>query len=173
MVLAVSVSSSTVTPATPAGWTLEKGQASGNMATYVFSRVATSTDHGTPVTVALTGGTAKVTAQLVAYSGTSTGDPVVVAAADTGGTDHTTPTATAASGNWVVSVWSDKQSVAHTWTPPSGPTLRSNLASGGSGDVATLLMDSGPSSGGQVGGLTATVPGASNQATMFTIVLTG
>jgi hypothetical protein len=113
--------------------------------------------------------------QVTAYSGTSTVDPVgsLVSQAQGATTSHTTPTTTAPSGSWVVSVWSDKQAVARTWSPPaSGVAARSNLAGAANGGIATLLVDSGgPVSGGTVGGLTATVPTASNQATVFIVVL--
>ena len=94
-------------------------------------------------------------------------------AIDVGGTAHTTPVATAAQGSWVLSIWSDKQAVARTWTPPAaGVVERSNLAGIGTGDMATLLADSGaPVPTGAVGGSTATVPTASNRATVFTVVL--
>jgi hypothetical protein len=76
------------------------------------------------------------------------------------------------SAGWVLSIWSDKQSAARTWTPPGGVTTRSSLAGTGSGDIATLVVDSGaPLPAGTVGGLTATVPTASNRATMLTIVV--
>ncbi|MGZ4567103.1 MAG: hypothetical protein ACXVXR_09780 [Blastococcus sp.] len=70
-------------------------------------------------------------------------------------------------------MWSDKQSAAREWTPPaSGTTVRSSLAGIGAGDLATLVADSGgPVAAGTVGGLTATVPTASNRATMLTVVL--
>ena len=55
---------------------------------------------------------------------------------------------------------------------PAGVAERSNLAGVGNGDVATLVADSGgPVAGGQVGGLTATVPTASSRSTMLTVVL--
>ncbi|WP_347059410.1 PKD domain-containing protein [Blastococcus sp. HT6-30] len=175
LVLVLSTNS-TVTGAAPAGWT-EVGRVSANdqnPTTQVFSRVAGAGDAGTTVTVALSG-QAKVTLQLMAYSGTAEAGPVAsfTAAADGAGTAHTTPTATAAEGNWVLSVWSDKQRDERQWTPPSaGVTERSNIAGVGSGDIATLLTDSGgPVPAGPVGGLTATVPTPSNRATMLTLVL--
>ncbi|MGZ4657425.1 MAG: PKD domain-containing protein [Blastococcus sp.] len=174
LLLVWSGNSATLVPTTPAGWTLENTQASGNISTRVYSKVAAASDANSPVSVSTGTATAKVTLQVAAYSGTSTTDPVAVIAGrtDTGGTSHATPTATAGAGSWVVSLWSDKQSAARTWTPPaSGLTVRSNLAGVGSGDVATLLGDTGPVAAGTVGGLTATVPTASSQATMFTVVL--
>jgi hypothetical protein len=51
-------------------------------------------------------------------------------------------------------------------------TARSNIAGIGTGDIATLVADSGgPVTGGPVGGLTASVPTPSNRATMLTVVL--
>ncbi len=119
-------------------------------------------------------GTAEVTLQLVAYSGTAPAGPVtsLTGASHTGGTAHTTPSATAPAGSWVLSVWSDKSSAARQFSAPAGVVERSNTAGVGSGDVATLLADGGgPVTGGQAGGLTATVPVAISRATMLTVLL--
>ncbi len=172
LVLVLSTNS-TVTGAAPAGWTQRGAQLSGTGPnTQVFSRVAGAGDAGTAVTVALSG-QAKVTLQLMAYSGTAASGPIasVASSARPAGTSHPTPAATAAAGSWVLSVWSDKQAAARTWTAPGGVNVRSNLAGVGSGDVATLVADNGPVAGGAVGNLTATVPTASTRATTFTIVL--
>jgi hypothetical protein len=78
----------------------------------------------------------------------------------------------ATAGSWLVSVWSDKQADARTWTEPSSVTARSNVGGVGNGDIATLVADSGaPVATGTAGGLTATVPTASNRGVTFTIVL--
>ncbi|MGZ4508079.1 MAG: PKD domain-containing protein [Blastococcus sp.] len=174
LVLVLSTNS-TATGAAPAGWTQAGVQVSGSApTTQVFQRVATAADAGSTVTVAISA-QAKVTLQLLAYSGTAATGPVatVTGAGDGAGTSHTTPTATAPAGSWVISVWSDKQSAAREWAPPaSGTTVRSSLAGIGAGDLATLVADSGgPVAAGTVGGLTATVPTASNRATMLTVVL--
>jgi PKD repeat protein len=173
LVLVLSTNSA-VTGAAPAGWTAAATQSGApSLTTQVFSRVAAADDAGATVTVALSG-SAKATLQVMAYAGTASGDPIatVVGATDTGGTAHTTPTATAAAGSWVLSVWSDKSAAARQFTAPSGVTERSNLPGVGTGDVATLVADSGAAVGaGQVGGLTATVGSASNRATMLTVVL--
>ena len=174
MVLVLSTNS-LVSGAAPAGWTQSAAVTAGTApTTQVFERVATAADAGTGVTVALSG-QAKVTLQLLAYSGTDGADPIasVTTAASPSGTAHRTPPATAAAGSWVLSVWSDKQAAARQWTPPSSTTERSNVAGIGSGDVATLVADSGgPVAAGPVGGLTATVPTASSRATTLTVVLT-
>jgi hypothetical protein len=171
LVLVLSTNS-TVSGAAPAGWTQRGAQLSGTGPnTQVFSRVAGAGDAGTAVTVALSG-QAKVTLQLMAYSGTAASGPIasVASSARPSGTSHPTPGATARANSWVLSVWSDKQAAARTWTAPGGVTVRSNLAGVGSGDVATLVADNGPASGA-VGNLTATVPTASTRAATFTIVL--
>jgi hypothetical protein len=82
--------------------------------------------------------------------------------------------ATAAAGSWVVSVWSDKQAAARAWTlQGDAATVRTSLDGIGTGDLATLVADSGAGvPAGSVGGLTATVPTSSSRATVFTVVLT-
>jgi hypothetical protein len=110
----------------------------------------------------------------MAYSGTAASGPVasVAGATDVGGTAHTTPATTAAAGSWVLWVWSDRSADPRQWTPPDGPAARSNLAGVGNGDVATLVADSGAAlAAGPVGGRTATVPVASNRATLLSVVL--
>jgi hypothetical protein len=174
LVLVLSTNSD-ATGTAPAGFVLEGSQTSGgNITTQVWSRAAVAGDAGSTLTVPLNK-SAKVTLQLLAYSGTSTADPVasVTGAVDIGGTAHTAPTAPAAQGSWVLSIWSDKQSVARTWAPPSsGVQVRSNLDGVGTGDMATLVVDGGaPVPAGTVGGLVATVPTTSNRATAFTVVL--
>jgi PKD repeat protein len=165
------------TVATPAGWTLAGQQTSGTgPMTLVYERVAAAGDAGDPATVTWTGGNAKATLQLVAYDGTNAGagGPVgtVVSAARAAGTSHTTPGATATANAWVLSVWSDKQNAARTWTT-GGATERTDVSAPGTGAVATMLADSnGPVAAGPVAGVTATVPTPSNRATVFTIVLT-
>ncbi|SDX86564.1 PKD domain-containing protein [Modestobacter sp. DSM 44400] len=173
LVLVLSTNS-TVTGTAPSGWSQVGTQVSSpSVTTQVFQRVAAAGDAGSAITVSLSA-SAKATLQLLAYSGTSPGGPVtaVAGASDVGGTSHTTPQATTSSAAWVLSIWSDKQSVARTWTAPSGVTSRNSLAGIGSGDVATLVADSGaPVPAGAVGGHTAAVPSASNRATMLTVVL--
>jgi PKD repeat protein len=174
--LLVLSTNSTATGATPAGYRQEASltAAGTSPTTQVFSRVAGATDAGSRVTVPLSA-SAKVTLQLLAYSGTAATGPVASAtgAASPSGTAHTTPRVdVAAAGSWVVSIWSDKQAGARTWTPPSSVTARSNVGGVGNGDVATLIADSGaPVPAGSAGGLTATVPTASNRAVTFTVVL--
>jgi hypothetical protein len=173
MVLVSSVNLATAVVTAPAGWTLRSNVPTGNLVTRIYSKVATATDGGSRVTVS-TDVAVKSTLQLTVYSGTSTVDPIrsLASAIQGATTTHTTPTSTAPAGSWVVSVWSDKQAVARTWTAPGGVAVLSNVPGAASGGVATLLADSGgPVAAGTVGGLQASVPTASNQATVFTIVL--
>jgi hypothetical protein len=171
LVSVVNLASAVVTA--PAGWTLRRTVTTGNLVTRIYSKVATAADGGSRLSVT-SDVLVKSTLQLTAYSGTSTVDPIgsLVSAAQGATVAHTTPTTSAPAGSWVVSVWSDKQAVARTWTAPGGVTVLSNVPGSASGGLATLLADSGgPVAGGTVGGLTATVPTASNQATVFTVVL--
>jgi PKD repeat protein len=172
LVLVLSTNS-TASGATPTGWTPAHARLSGSgPSTQVFQRVAAAGDAGDPVTVTLSA-RAKVTLQVLAYSGTAATGPIasVTSTARGAGTSHPTPAATAAPGSWVVSLWSDKQAAARTWTAPAGVTVRSNLAGVGSGDVATLLADSGAAVSGAQPSRTATVPTASTRAVTATIVL--
>jgi PKD repeat protein len=167
---------SAVTGTAPEGWTLAATQPDGGkMTTQVFSRVATAADAGSTITVGVGTVSSALTLQLMAYSGTASTGPVASvtgAAGGGGGTAHTTPLADAPAGSWVLSIWSDKAPAARQFTAPAGLAERSNLAGVGNGDVATLVADSGgPVAGGQVGGLTATVPTASSRSTMLTVVL--
>lgn len=159
---------------TPVGFTAVGTQtASTAMTTQVWQKVAVAADAGRQVTVTLSA-TTKATLDLVAYSGTSKTAPVAsfTGANDTGGSAHTTPTATAPAGAWVVSVWTDKSASARSFTAPAGVSVRDSLAGRGTGDLAVLVADSGGSvPAGQVGGLTATVSAPSSRATMLTLVL--
>jgi PKD repeat protein len=172
LVLVLSTNS-TATGTAPAGFTQAAIQASGNApTTQVFQRVAGADDVGASVTVTLSVA-AKATLQLLAYSGTASGGPIasVTSAADGAGTSHTTPVASAPANAWAVSIWSDKSPDPRTWTAPPTVVVRSNLAGTKTGDVATLVADSGAPVSGAVGGYTATVSAASSRATMFTVVL--
>jgi hypothetical protein len=178
MVLILSTNSS-VTGTAPAGFTAAapaQTSLSGKtvaMSTQVFDKVATGTEGGT-IAVSLSG-SAKVTLQLVVYSGTSSSGPVksVTGLGRGALTTHTTPTATAASGDWALEIWSAKSAGERTWTAPGAVVVRNEVRSTGTaGEVATLVADGGaPSVGGTVGGHTATLSAASSRATVLTVVL--
>jgi PKD repeat protein len=173
MLLVLSTNSA-VSGTAPAGWTLVGSRLSGTGPnSQVWRRVATATDAGAPVPVALSG-QSKVTLQLLAYSGTNRTNPVtrfVSAARTTAATSYATPASTATAGSVVVSIWTDKSNAARTWSGPAGLTARSNLTGVGSGDVATLVADAPVTVTGGVPARTATVPTASTRAAVWTIVL--
>jgi PKD repeat protein len=177
MLLFASLNNTTSAVTPPAGWQQVAEQLGGPMRTDIWQRVATSSDPGSAVKITLSA-TAKVDAQLLAYSGTSSSGPVAAwaTAADTiQQTSHTTPTVTVSgTGSWVVSYWADKSSSTTTWTAPAGQTVRPHSSyTSGSAYITSLITDTGgPVAPGTYGGLTATTDGAGgNKATMATIVL--
>ncbi len=168
--------SSTATPATPSGWTLKgsRDMGSGNGMTYLYSRSATSTSAGSPVSVTLSA-VSKVEATVVAYHGTTT-DPVAsfASAAETASTtSHTAPSVpVTADGSWVLNYWADKSSTTNTWTVPTGVTQRGITIGSGSGRVTAVVGDSGAGvSPGATPSRTAVADAASSKATMWSVVL--
>ncbi|HEX4018595.1 MAG TPA: PKD domain-containing protein [Frankiaceae bacterium] len=161
----------------PAGWTQVDTVAPANatMTSTLWERVATATDAGTTVTVnfptAYHG-----TVQLLAYSGTSTVNPIAAYAkkATAGSaTSYVTPTATVpANGDLVVSLWSTKSSAVNAWTAPAGQSVRSTAYGSGTGRVNSLAADGGIATAGPAGGLTATTDLAGSSFAAWTIVLT-
>jgi PKD repeat protein len=161
----------------PSGWTLV-GQTPGSLTTIttaIYRKVATSSDAGSTVTVGFTG-TPHETVQLVAYSGTSTSNPVLTSSSNSvaGGTSLTSPTVSiGAGGTWVVSYWTAKSSAVNSWTVPGSQTTRNSDNGSGSGRVNSVIADSGAAvSAGSHGGITATTDGAIGGADSWTIVLT-
>jgi len=172
-------SAANTTPITaPSGWTLV-GQTSSSLTsitTAVYRKVATSTDAGSTVSVGFSG-TPHETVQLVAYSGTNTGNPVLtsgVTGTSTSGTTITSPTVSVgAGGTWAVTYYSAKSSTVTTWTLPSGVTSRDVDNGSGSGRVNSVVGDSdGTVPAGSVGGLTGTTDASYGGADSFTIILT-
>lgn len=167
------------TAAAPAGFSQVGVQTANNgttpaMTAQVFQKVATGSEGGTVLSVPLSaGGTAKQTLQLVVYSGTAVTGPVATmsGASDASTATHVTPTATAAAGSRLLSVWSDKSAAARDWTAPGDVVVLNDLPGGSSGgEISSLAADRGPVAG-TVGGETATVSAASTKATMLTLVI--
>jgi PKD repeat protein len=159
----------------PAGWILVDTLSSGTAATTsLWQRVATDTDHGSSVTVGFPG-VVHGTVQLVAYSGTSTADPVITAANRiTAGsaTSYATPAAAVpSSGDVVVSVWAVKSSTVGAWTAPAGQTVRTAENGSGGGRINSLVSDGGSASAGPAGGLTATTDKAGSVFAAWTVVI--
>ncbi len=164
-------------PAAPAGWALldATGFAGGSAQQALWQKAATASDlPGSAVTVTLGGSTAKSTAQLLAYTGTSATAPAsAVSATDPASSStHTAPATTVAtSGSWVVWSWSDKSATTSGWSLPAGVTGRATSDGGpASGFVSSALGDAGSWAAGSVPAQTATTSGAT-RGVMTTIVL--
>jgi hypothetical protein len=174
LLLALTVGSTSTTISGPAGWA-EIGRVTTNGAESVLWRkVAGAADAGAAVQVELSK-QIKADLRLLAYTGTSTTDPVAgfASVTDPAATAaHTSPTVTVAgAGRWVVTAWSDKSSSTTGWTAPGEVTVRASGAGAGGGRVTSLLGDSGgPVTAGGYGGLTATTNAAS-RAIVWTVVL--
>ena len=159
--------------AEPAGWTLVGNRSSpaNELQTRVWTRVADATDAGKAVGVVTLGAPSKFTLTVAAYSGVDTASPVAASssASETATTAaHTTPgVAAAQGGDWLLSYWMEKSSVATSWNAPGGQSVRSQAIGSGTGRVNSLLTDN--TSG--AGGITATANGTSNKAVMWSIVL--
>jgi len=149
----------------PAGWTRLRDQNTSGSRSAVFSKVATAADAGSTVTVTL-GGAARADVVVAAYRN-------VVISSHAGASGYTTPTASAATGDWVVSYWADKSSTTSGWTAPASETVRHSWANTGSGHVSELFADSGGAvAAGTAGGLTAVPTGGTvGNAVAMTIVL--
>ena len=163
-------------------WT-DHGTRVGNLneiRTTTWTTVAQEGDAGRQVSVTLTGGVAKVTLSLLAYSGTSTTQPVhsYTAVAETALTAaHTTPAAVGVpAGAWVVSGWADKTSATTGWSDPAGAAQRIEEIGSSAGRISAQLSDTGPVAAGNRAGLTATATASaggspSRKAIMWTLVL--
>ena len=176
LVLSLSLTTTTTTIGQPTGGFVSAGtQANGTaMVTTAWQKVATATDAGSTVTIALSA-SVKVNAHLLAYSGTSAAGPVASFAGsiDSSTATHVTPAvAVGTDGSWVVSFWADKSSTTTAWTLPAGQVLRSSAIGTGTGYNTAVISDGNAgSSAGPAGGLTATTNAASTKAVMLTVVL--
>ena len=175
LVLFATSAGTSTTLSAPPGWTQVSLTPGNQIQTAVWQRVATASDAGSPVQVALSV-SGKVSAMVAAYSGTNATAPVVAhaeAAETTSRAGHTTPTlASSENGGWVLSYVSDVSTDTTSWTPPAGQATRSTVFGTGGGHVSSLLTDlNGPLVPGTVGGYTATSNVASAKATMVTLVL--
>ena len=164
----------TATITDPAGWTPLDTVTTGSSRVRVWRRVATASDAGAAVRASVSA-ISKGNFVVAAYRGTSTVDPVgaFARAAELSTTaTHTTPSAAVAPGAWGVSYWTHKDSTTTALTPPAGVTVRAAGTQTGSGRVVGLLADSGGVvPGSSYGGLVATAASASNNASMWTLML--
>lgn len=147
----------------------------GQLRTVVWQKVAVPGDAGGTISVNLGPSYIKANLTVLAYAGTAASGPIasMTTGADPAATTaHTSPGGTAAAGNWVLTVWTDKSSATTVFNPPGGVTLRDRQIGTLGGRLCSLFVDSGAAvAGGGVGGLTATTD-ASTLGTALTIVLT-
>jgi PKD repeat protein len=153
------------------GWTQVDTFTTGSLLTTAWQKTLTAGDVGATVRFDTSGFT-HASANVIVYSGVNTSNPIAaVAHSGDNGTSHVTPTATAGAGDWVLSLWADRSSATRTWTGPSGATRRDVTTDSGGLTIQSLVADSdGPSTGGTVGGVTATTDAAASVA-KWTIVL--
>ena len=158
----------------PAGWTKVDTASASSINSNVWKRVATATDAGTTVTVNFPA-IEKGTVQLLAYSGTSTSNPVVAfgksAVAQTA-SSYASPTASVpTAGDVVLTYWGCKSSTVTKWTPPAAQTVRSTAYGTGGGRITSILTDAVAPSTGSTGGLTASPDTAATAFAAWTLVL--
>ena len=174
LLLFVTANRSDLALTAPAGWQSVERRIDETMQSQLWVRVAQSGDAGVPVRVATTA-TTKLTAHVLAYSGTSPTTPISVAAslAETRKTTaHTTPVVAATPGSWALSMWSNKSSATTGWTTSAPVTIRQFQTTSGSGRVTSIVADSGDAvTTSTAGGVTATASQSGNTATMWTVVL--
>ncbi len=161
-------------PSTPAGWTQVGSTVTNNaLQSAVWTRVAVAGDAGTTVSTPLEA-SSRSTLTVAAYQGVAATGGVsgLASSQDVSATSHTSPTVTAAAGDWVVQFWSDKSSGTTLWTPPGGVTPRGTSYGPGTGRTSALLADSGaPVAAGTHGGATATTNVASGRGIALTFLL--
>ncbi|UYM06545.1 PKD domain-containing protein [Solicola gregarius] len=160
-------------PVAPAGWTPVADETFGNMAGFVWTKTATASDAGASQQWTLSG-SPKATLTIGAYGGADSADPIgdatVANASSTA--SHTTPSATAGTGDWVLSYWADRSSSTTAWSSPGSVAARESAYGAAGGRITSRLADSdGPVASGQVGGVTATTDASSPRSMSWTIVL--
>jgi PKD repeat protein len=175
LILVVTSNSETSNPVAPAGWTTVGTVVDDTMLSRVFERVATAGDAGSNVRIDQSGAY-KMSIALLAYSGTSTSDPIAAAASAVEpavSATHVTPVVNnTTTGAWLVSYWADKSSGTTDWTAPAGQTVREESIGTGGGRITALVTDSGgPVATGNQGGLAATADSTNGKATMWSFLL--
>lgn len=159
-----------------AGWTPLQSRDGNSIAGRAWTRVATSADAGSIVTVT-TATAAKSVMTMSAYR--STGGIAEVTASAIGGsnlsgTTHTTPAVDVPlEDSWLLSAWSEESSVTQTWALPSGTTQRAVDAYTGTGKISMVVGDSnGAVSTGDAAGRTATTSSSAGRSMLFSVVIT-
>ncbi|HEX5018973.1 MAG TPA: phytase [Actinomycetes bacterium] len=174
LLLYVTANRSDATLQAPAGWQSLGRRTDESMQSQLWWRVAQPGDASATVRVTSTAG-AKMTAHVIAYSGTNATQPIAAAlsaAEAKKSASHTTPVAMTAPTSWVVSLWSNKSSNTTAWSPSPLVTVRQFQGTSGSGRVTSLVADSGaPVGATSSGGFTSVASQSGTMATMWTVVL--
>ncbi len=177
LLLSVTTAGTATNPSPPAGWAEVTRQAfaSSTALSVLWQHVATGQDAAGGTVPVILASSAKSTAQVLAYSGTSSTSPVSAAAsaADSASTtSHTTPAVDVpTSGSWVVSFWADKSSSTTAWTPEAAVSTRASGYGTGGGRVTALAGDdAGGHAAGPAPARTARTDAASRAGTI-TVVL--
>ena len=153
------------------GWTLADTASTAGMTTNVYTKSAIAADAGKTARVQMDLA-AKYTMSLGVYRGDMLAPQVSKATETVATASHTTPTANADAGAWVVSYWADKSSATNAFTLPGGVIDRGQICGTSTGRICSALADGGaPTAAGQVGGLTAAADSPQANATMWTIIL--
>lgn len=161
-------------PDTVPGWTLLQSRNGNGVRGRVWTRLATSADSDSDVTV-VTSTLAKSVITVAAYR--STGLPAISASAvggvNSAASSHAAPAVPVTKTNsWLVNFWSEESSVTQTFTLPNGVTARSAGASTGSGKVSSIVGDSdGAVPVGTAAARTATTSSAASRTVMFSVVI--
>lgn len=174
LLLWVNVDSAAATVTTPTGWTLVGDRVGAGSRSYLFRKVASSTDAGSLLTITTTG--VKVVAIYNAYSGADTTNPVhqfASVAEVTYGTAHVTPNVTTTVANcWVISAVFDRNSTTSLYTQPAGDTLRASVYNTGSAATVGAVSDNNaPVAAGTYGSKTWTGNRSTDDATMWTVAV--
>jgi hypothetical protein len=166
-----SYASTSITTATPAGWTQVGTATSSNLTTFVYSKVATAADAGSTVTTTLSG-SARASLAVAAYTNAA---PTVEAAkslSETNTATHVSPTLlSVAAGSYAITWWGDKSSTNSQWTAPPSVGTRTTVYGSGGGAVSALLADSDGAVAGNYGGLAATTNVTSGSEVSWTVAL--
>ena len=174
LLLFVTANRSDATLQAPTGWQSLGRRTDESMQSQLWVRVAQTGDAAATVRTTSTA-TTKMTAQVLAYSGTHAVQPVATAASaaeSRKSAAHTTPAVTANPSAWAVSMWTNKSSSTTGWTAPASVTVRQFQTTSGSGRVTSLIADSGAPVGvTSAGGLTAVASQSGSMATMWTVLL--
>jgi hypothetical protein len=173
LLLFESHASTSVTAATPDGWTKVGGTSTSNLTTSVYERAASATDSGTQAGVTLSGA-AKEQVTVAAYHNVSASSPIEVAQSSTATntSSHTAPALSGlTAGTFVVSFWADKSTTTTTWTPPAGVNKESATYGSGGGATSALVADSGSAVVGTYPAQLATTNATSGSAAQWSIAL--